>query len=290
MICSKPIMIAIDAHQHFWSPDRGDYGWMDSSDDYAPLRRDCLPQHLAPLLASLGIDRTVLVQAAPTIAETAFLLDLANVHQMIAAVVGWIDFEDKSHIRHLERFRRNPKFVGVRPMIQDIPDIDWMLSPELDWAFKAIIALDLTFDALGFPVHMDNFCRLFNRHPALRVVVDHGLKPAIRRPETADAWRSGIARVAAETSACCKLSGLATEAGPAWNPDLLRPYVDHLLACFGPDRLMWGSDWPVLELVSSYERWYAAARDLVAATGATDRIFGGTASSFYRLDALRSRP
>jgi len=282
-------MIAIDAHQHFWSPVRGDYGWMETSDDLAPLRRDYLPQHLAPLLESLAIDRTILVQAAPTIAETAFLLDLASGHELVAAVVGWVDFDDKSHIRHLERFRRHPKFVGVRPMIQDIPDVDWMLSGTLDWAFKAIVALDLTFDALGFPVHMDNFCRLFNRYPAMRVVVDHGLKPAIRHPEARDDWCRGIARLAAETSACCKLSGLVTEAGPNWSIDQLRPYVDHLIACFGPDRLMWGSDWPVLELVSSYERWHATARELVTSS-AGDRIFDATAQAFYRLDAPRSRP
>ena len=263
---------------------------MESSDDLAPLRRDYLPQHLAPLLASLAIDRTVLVQAAPTIAETAFLLDIAGEHDLVAAVVGWVDFEDKSHIRHLERFRRHPKFVGVRPMIQDIPDVDWMLSATLDWAFEAIVALDLTFDALGFPLHMDNFCRLFNRHPAMRVVIDHGLKPAVQRPEARDDWCRGIARLAEETSACCKLSGLVTEAGPNWSIDQLRPYVDHLIACFGPDRLMWGSDWPVLELVSSYERWYVAARELVAPAGAGDRIFGGTAQAFYRLDGPRSRP
>ncbi len=283
-------MITIDAHQHFWSPARGDYGWMESSDDLAPLRQDYLPQHLAPLLTRLAIDRTVLVQAAPTVAETAFLLDLASDHELIAAVVGWVDFEDKSHLRHLERFRRHPKFVGVRPMIQDIPDVNWMLSGTLDWAFAAIVALDLTFDALGFPVHMDNFCRLFNRYPAMRVVIDHGMKPAIQRPEARGDWCRGIGRLAAETAACCKLSGFATEAGPVWSADLLSPYVDHLIACFGPDRLMWGSDWPVLELVSSYERWYATARHLVAPTGASDRIFGGTAQAFYRLDALLSRP
>ena len=113
---------------------------------------------------------------------------------------------------------------------------------------------DLTFDALGFPAHMENFCRLFNRHPAMRAVIDHGLKPAIRRPETAAAWRAGIARLAAETTACCKLSGLLTEAGPGWTLDAVRPYVEHLIACFGPQRLMWGSDWPVLGLVATYEQ------------------------------------
>ncbi len=278
-------MIAIDAHQHFWSPARGDYGWMEASDDLAPLRRDYLPHHLEPLLRRLHIDRTVLVQAAPTIAETAFLLDLAADHALIAAVVGWIDFEDRSHIRHLERFRRHPQFVGVRPMIQDIPDVDWMLSPALDWAFQAIIALDLTFDALGFPAHMENFCRLFNRHPAMRVVIDHGLKPAIRRPETAPAWRAGIVRLASETTACCKLSGLLTEAGPGWTLDAVRPYVEHLIACFGPQRLMWGSDWPVVGLVTSYEQWHATALALVEGTDAADRIFGGTARDFYRCGA-----
>jgi L-fuconolactonase len=280
-------MIAVDAHQHFWSPARGNYGWMESSDDLAPLRRDYLPQHLAPLLARLQIDRTVLVQAAPTIEETAFLLDLAIDHEMIAGVVGWVDFEDRSHLRHLERFRRHPKFVGVRPMIQDIPDVDWMLSPALDWAFQAIIALDLTFDALGFPAHMENFCRLFNRHPAMRVVIDHGLKPAIRSPETTEAWRRGIARLASETTACCKLSGLLTEAGRGWTTEQVTPYVEHLLAWFGPERLMWGSDWPVLELVSSYEEWHATARALVTGKPAVDLIFGGTAKAFYRLSLSR---
>jgi L-fuconolactonase len=283
-------MIAIDAHQHFWSPARGDYGWMESSDDLAPLRRDYLPQHLGPLLARLHIDRTVLVQAAPTIEETAFLLDLASDHEVVAGVVGWVDFEDKSQIRHLERFRRHPRFVGVRPMIQDIPDVDWMLSPLLDWAFQAIIALDLTFDALGFPAHMENFLRLFNRYPAMRVVIDHGLKPAIRHPDAADFWRRGMARLASETTACCKLSGLLTEAGRGWTVEQVRPYVEHLLACFGPQRLMWGSDWPVIELVSSYEEWHATARALVPGTQAADPIFGGTAQAFYRLDASLSRP
>ena len=239
----------------------------------------------SPCSGALHIDRTVLVQAAPTIAETAFLLDLAADHAVIAAVVGWIDFEDRSHIRHLERFRRHPQFVGVRPMIQDIPDVDWMLSPALDWAFQAIIALDLTFDALGFPAHMENFCRLFNRHPAMRVVIDHGLKPAIRHPETAPAWRAGIVRLASETTACCKLSGLLTEAGPGWTLDAVRPYVEHLIACFGPKRLMWGSDWPVVGLVTSYEQWHATALALVEGTDAADRIFGGTARDFYRCGA-----
>jgi L-fuconolactonase len=276
-------MIAIDAHQHFWSPARGDYGWMELSEALAPLRRDCLPHHLEPLLRRLHIDRTVLVQAAPTVEETDFLLDLAADHASIAAVVGWVDFEDRSHIRHLERFRSHPKFAGVRPMIQDIPDVDWMLSSAHHWAFDAVIALDLTFDALGFPAHMENFLRLFNRYPAMRVVIDHGLKPAIRRPETAQAWRRGIARLASETTACCKLSGLVTEAEPGWTVDEIRPYVEHLIACFGPQRLMWGSDWPVLELVSSYEQWHATARALVEDADA-GLIFGGTARAFYRLD------
>jgi L-fuconolactonase len=276
-------MIAIDAHQHFWSPRRGDYGWMELSEALAPLRRDYLPQHLEPLLRRLHIDRTVLVQAAPTVAETEFLLDLADDHASVAAVVGWVDFEDRSHIRHLERFRSHPKFAGVRPMIQDIPDVDWMLSPAHHWAFDAVIALDLAFDALGFPAHMENFLRLFNRYPAMRVVIDHGLKPAIRRPEAAPAWRDGIARLASETTACCKLSGLLTEAGPGWTLDAIRPYVEHLIACFGPERLMWGSDWPVLDLVSSYEQWHATARALVEDAD-VGLIFGGTARAFYRLE------
>lgn len=274
-------MMLVDAHQHFWSPSRGDYTWMNGNDAVAAIARDILPRHLEPTLKKHGITRTVLVQAAESIEETEYMLGLADATEWIGKVVGWINFEDKSHLRHLERFARHPKFSGVRPMIQDIPDPDWMLKPHVQWAYQAIADLDLTFDALGFPVHLPRFQEIFARHSTMRAVIDHGMKPVIRNGEF-DAWAKAIVAIAETTSVHCKISGLANEAGAGWSAQTLAPYVEHLLNVFGADRLMWGSDWPVLELAGTYENWLATAKTLIPQADAP-AIFGGTAARFYRL-------
>ena len=209
------------------------------------------------------------------------MLGLADATEWIGKVVGWINFEDKSHLKHLQRFAKHPKFAGVRPMIQDIPDPDWMLREQVQWAYEAIIAHDLTFDALGFPVHLPRFHEIFTRYPKMRAVIDHGMKPVIRNGEF-DQWAKAIASIAETTSVYCKLSGLANEAGTDWTPQSLAPYIEHLLKIFGPNRLMWGSDWPVLELAGSYDNWLATARSLIPHADAP-AIFGGTAARFYRL-------
>lgn len=275
----------IDAHQHFWNPARGDYGWMPPDDPV--LSRSYGPEHLATGLAATGVTATVIVQAAPTVGETEYMLGIADATPFVAAVVGWIDFEDKTQRRTLERLARHPKFVGVRPMIQDIPDDGWMLRPDIQWAFEAIVDLDLTFDALGFPRHLGHFHTLLTRHRRMRAVLDHCLKPQLRAhsPENFRIWADGMRRLAEDTSAFCKLSGLLTEAdGPA-DDDLLRPYVDHVIACFGAERVMWGSDWPVLRLRAEYADWHDAAERLTAHLGAAQcaAIFGGSAARFYRI-------
>lgn len=278
--------VRVDSHHHFWNPDRGDYDWMPR--DNLVLNRPYLPADLAPRLSEAGVTKTVLVQAAATVEETEYMLGIADTTNSVAGVVGWIDFEDRKHTRHLERLRNHPKFVGVRPMIQDIPDIDWMLRDEVQWAYSALVDLDLTFDALGFSRHLANFLALIKRYPKLRVVVDHCMKPQVRdhgseREEFAF-WADGMSRIAGETSAFCKFSGLVTEASEGWTADDLRPYASHLLNVFGPDRLMWGSDWPVCLLRASYAEWHEAARILTAGLSEPDRdkIFGGTATCFYQ--------
>jgi L-fuconolactonase len=277
----------IDAHQHFWNPARGDYDWMPR--DNAVLNRVYLPEDLAPRLAEAGIAKTVLVQAAASVEETEYMLGIADTTDTVAAVVGWIDFEDRSHLRHLERLRDHPKFVGVRPMIQDIPDVDWMLRDDVQWAYAALVDLDLTFDALGFSRHLGNFLTLLKRYPKLRVVVDHCMKPQVRDHGTAREelafWANGMARIARETGAYCKLSGLVTEANDGWSVEDLRPYAARLLASFGPDRMMWASDWPVCLLSASYADWRQAAEALTGGLSEADRdeIFGGAAARFYRI-------
>ena len=271
----------VDAHQHFWARARGDYAWLETIDAVKPIRQDYYPADFEAYRARHGIKRTVLVQAAPSIEETEYMLGLADATPWIAKVVGWVDFENPDHRRHLERWARHAKFSGVRPMIQDIADTDWMLRPDVQWAYDAVCALDLTFDALGVPRHLGNFQRLFDRYPKMRIVIDHCLKPEIRNNRFDD-WAAAMAKIAAKTPVHCKLSGLATEAKADWDVATLKPYADHVINSFGAARVMWGSDWPVVNLAGGYEAWRAAAEEIVKPVDA-ERIFGGTAQEFYRI-------
>lgn len=277
----------IDAHQHFWHPARGDYGWMPR--DNATLFRSYTPQDLAPTLDRHGIDGTVLVQAAPTVEETEYMLGLADATPFVRGVVGWINFEDSTQQEVLTRLAGHPKFLGVRPMIQDIADVNWMLRDDVQWAYRAICDLDLTFDALGFPRHLANFLTLVNRFPQMRVVYDHCMKPQVRDQmagqDALSDWAAGLSRLADESQGVCKLSGLVTEAANGWTIDDLRPFADHVLTAFGADRVMWGSDWPVCRLQADYEDWHGMAQSLTAHLSEAERaqVFGGTAARFYRL-------
>jgi L-fuconolactonase len=275
----------IDAHQHYWEPARGDYDWMPM--DNAVLARRYGPVDLAPHLARHGIARTVLVQAAATVEETEYMLGIADATPSVAAVVGWVDFEQPGHRAVLTRLAGHPKFRGVRPMIQDIPDDDWMLREDVQWAYAALTELDLTFDALGFPRHLANFHTILTRYPEMRAVVDHCMKPQIRDhgAETFRHWADGMAAIARDTGAFCKFSALVTETEGGWTVEDLRPYAEHVLEIFGPARVMWGSDWPVCQLAATYDEWREAAEALTTGLTAEERaqVFGGTAARFYRL-------
>ncbi|MGF6757836.1 amidohydrolase family protein [Paraburkholderia sp. GAS42] len=274
----------IDAHQHYWNPDRGDYGWL--TPELTSLYRTFGPADLAPLRAATRVDATVVVQAAQTVDETRYLLDIARNEPSVAGVVGWVPLLDDDAPALIAELARDPKFKGVRPMLQDLPDDNWIANPALKPAIEALIAHDLAFDALIFARHVDALETFITRFPQLRIVIDHGAKPPIRDGASGwQPWADGIERLARLPHVHCKLSGLATEAAPGWNEATLRPYVDHLLAHFGPSRLMWGSDWPVLNLNGDYERWHAAANTLLASLSETQcaAVLGGNASAFYRL-------
>ena len=277
----------LDSHQHFWALERGDYGWL--TPDNTPLHRDFGPRDLEPRLAANGIDGSVLVQAAATLAETDYMLSLADGHAFIKGVVGWVDFEAARAVEDIARLAAHPKLVALRPMIQDIADDGWMLRPDLAPAFRGLIEHGLVFDALVFPRHLDDLARLIERYPDLEMVVDHCAKPAIRNGPEGDgglaAWAPGLARIAAHDRVCCKLSGLLTEAAPGAGAGDLAPYVAHVLDVFGSERVMWGSDWPVLELASTYDGWVAMARKLTGALTAAEQaaLWGGNAARFYRL-------
>jgi L-fuconolactonase len=275
----------IDAHQHFWRVGRGDYGWLTAA-AHPAICHDFGPDDLKPLMAAAGVTCTVLVQAAPTAAETAFLLEIARETPFVAGVVGWADLEAPDAAVRIEALAGDPKLLGLRPMLQDLADDAWILKPELAPALDSMQAADLRFDALVTPRHLPHLARFLARRPDLKVVIDHGAKPDIAGGAIAD-WSAALGAIGRDTSAVCKLSGLVTEAGAGWTTERLTPFVDVLLEAFGPARLMWGSDWPVVNEAGGYAAWRAAAEVLTAHLSADDRalVFGGTAAAFYGIAA-----
>lgn len=275
-------MTRIDAHQHYWQIARGDYGWMGPHVE--PIRRDYFPADMKPFLDAAGISGTVVVQAAPTIAETEFLLHLADHEPTIAAVVGWVDLRAPDAADTLQRLAHRPKFRGIRPMLQDIEDTFDILDPLCIATLERMPALGLSFDALLQPRHLPVAAALADRLPNLAIVVDHGAKPFIAKG-ILEPWASDMAALARRPNVVCKLSGLTTEAGKSWTIERLRPYADHLLDVFGADRMMFGSDWPVVEMSATYAQWWDAANELTAKLSVAERaaVFGGTAVRFYRI-------
>ena len=273
----------IDGHQHFWTTQRDDYGWL--TPDLELLYRDFVPEDLQPLLDQAGVDHTVLVQAAATTDETRYLLGIAEHHSMIAGVVGWVDMDSPTEaIEALDEFVLHPKFVGIRPMIQEIEDPAWIDRPELGIVLDALVEKNVCFDALVRSVHLPFLLNCLSRYPSLRVVIDHGAKPNIAGGEW-QPWADSIATIADQTSAYCKISGLVTEASDTQTYDDVMPYLDHLLSTFGPKRLIWGSDWPVLNLAGDYKGWHDASTARLDALSEQDRdnILGRNAIEFYNL-------
>lgn len=271
----------IDSHQHFWKLARGDYAWLRPD---MPIARDFMPDDLRPILAEHNIAKTILVQAAPTDAETAFLLKVARETEFVAGVVGWVDMTAIDAPERLADLACNPWLIGIRPMVQDIADENWLARQDLDAAFQALIELDLRFDALVKPRHLPALLDVIERYPQLRIVVDHGAKPEIAAGNFAS-WARAMTEIADHRSVVCKLSGLVTEAAADWNADALAPYIDHLLDRFGPERLMFGSDWPVVTLRCSYGTWLDVVERRLAGLRPAERaaIMAGTAHRFYNL-------
>jgi L-fuconolactonase len=273
----------VDAHHHVWTLARGDYGWLTPA--LAPLYRDFSLRDMAPLREHANVAATVLVQAAPTVAETRYLLDVAKQsHGVVKGVVGWVDLAAADAIPTLTRLARNTLLKGVRPMLQDLDDDAWILRAEVGRTLAALPRLGLRFDALVKPAQLPALLTMLDRHPDLGVAIDHGAKPAIAQGMW-EPWARHMRAAASNPRVRCKLSGLVTEAGPGWTIDVLRRYFDFLAEVFGPQRLMWGSDWPVLNLAATYQSWHAATIALTAAWSAEDRsaLMGGTARRFYGL-------
>ena len=280
-------MKRIDSHVHVWNIARGDYGWLAPTPAMSPIYRDFSLDDLRPALTSAGIGAAVLVQAAPTVAETRFLLDVArNSGGLVRGVVGWADLAAPDAVPIIEKLAANRLLKSMRPMLQDLEDPCWITQPQVAIALRALAGLGLRFDALVTPRELPWLLETLPRHPKLAVVVDHCAKPDIAHAVW-QPWAADIAALAADTSAYCKLSGLVTEAGAAWTIDHLRPYADHIMACFGSGRVMWGSDWPVVTLAASYDDWLTTSDALLGWLTPTEReaVCGGNAARFYGLDA-----
>lgn len=271
-------MTIVDAHCHFWRLDRGDYGWLAGADPALdPIRRDVLPKDYP------GDARLIVVQAAPSVAETEFLLDLARQDSRICGVVGWVDLAADDARAMQNQLARDPVFRGVRPMLQDIAATDWLLDTARPEALRALADAGLCFDALVTERHLPMLREVAARHPDLPLVIDHAAKP---QPGARDAWAAGMQALARLPHVHCKLSGLLTELAPAARADplpALRDIVAPLIDWFGPARLIWGSDWPVLKLAATWETWRDLTDALLADLGPSDRaaIMGGNAARFY---------
>ncbi|RYZ87737.1 MAG: amidohydrolase [Moraxellaceae bacterium] len=278
--------MVIDAHQHFWRIGKNDCTWPTS--DLAAIYRDFDPEQLIPLSQAAGVTGTVLVQSQESDADTDYLLRVADEIELVKAVVGWVDLASDVAVPRIQVLASHPKMRGLRPMLQGLAHDDWILSPQIEPAIAEMQQHQLSLDALVQVRHLPYLHLFAQRHPQLSIVIDHAAKPAIAAGDF-ESWASAIAPIADLPQVHCKLSGLLTEMSAGQGLVELRPYVDHLFHAFGAERLMWGSDWPVLYLApgaefATYDGWLDLAKNLLpsATLSEQEAVFGLTAKNFYR--------
>lgn len=273
----------IDSHQHFWKYDPKVHSWMN--EDMKIIQRDFLPEDLKPLLDETGFDGCIAVQASQSEEENSFLLSLAAQHNFIKGIVGWVDLQSKDIINRLEYFSQHPKIKGFRHIIQDEEDIDFMMRPSFQNGIARLIEFGFTYDILIYPQHLPNAYNLAKLFPNQLFVIDHLAKPNIKEKEIVD-WSREIKKIASLENVYCKISGMVTEADwYNWKPENFTPYLETALEAFGIGRLMYGSDWPVCTLSSSYQNTYGIAWDYFSKLSENEQgqFFGGNASAFYKL-------
>jgi L-fuconolactonase len=270
----------IDSHQHFWKYSEAEYPWIPHG---SPLHRTWLPADLESIQRQLGLNGSIAVQARQSAKENEWLLGLADKHPSILGVVGWVDLRSEHVEEQLEKFSAHPKFVGVRHVAQDEPDDRFLVGTNFMRGIAQLERFDLCYDLLIFPKQLPAAIELVRNFPSQPFVLDHCAKPlitaGIREP-----WSTQIRELAASPNVLCKVSGIVTEADPSnWNPAQLHPYFETIVDAFGPQRLMWGSDWPVCLLASEYSRWFETTRAWTQEWSdlEKDAFYGGTAVKFY---------
>jgi L-fuconolactonase len=276
-------MMKIDAHQHFWAYNANDYGWMGPGMEI--LKKNHLPDTLQPLLKKTGIDGTIAVQARQLIEETRWLLELAGQYPFIKGVVGWVDLRSPHLDEQLTLFKAQPKFRGVRHVIHDEPDDAFMLRNNFIRGIGMLAEFDLTYDLLLFPKHLPAAYELVSRFPAQPFVLDHLAKPLIKEG-IREPWATYLRRLAENPNVYCKVSGMVTEADwHAWQPADFQPYLDIVFEAFGPERIMWGSDWPVCTVAAPYAAIAGIIVDYIQQFSADEQagVLGRNAMKFYGL-------
>jgi L-fuconolactonase len=277
--------VILDTHQHFWRVDRGDYHWMTPA--VPILAQDRLPDDLRSELRKTGVAQTILVQAAQTADETDFLLELAEETDFVTGVIGWFDLEDENFaLAYEQKKARHAKLLGVRPMLQDLADDRWILRKKVKENLGYLAERKAVFEFLTYTRHLSFVLEVLEEEPRLHAVIDHISKPEIKAGKI-EPWGELISEVARHENVFCKLSGMVTEADHRlWEPEHLRPYIEHVISCFGEDRVMFGSDWPVCLLAASYAEVINALRTVVAdhlSPSGLAKLFSGNGTRFYRV-------
>lgn len=275
--------MTIDAHHHLWKYSAAEYGWI--SPEMRAIKRDFLPEDLEKVMHHFGIDGTVTVQARQTLEETRWLLELAHRHEVMRGVVGWVPLTQGAAVKsHLEKFAADRKLRGVRHVIQDEPDDRYILRKDFDEGVRTLHGFGLRYDILIFEKHLPAAIEFVDRHPNQVFILDHIAKPRIK-DHILSPWDRNMREMAKRQNVYCKLSGMVTEAAPRWTPAQLQPYIDVVLQAFGPKRIMYGSDWPVMLLAAEYAQWYGVVTNAIAKLSKPEqeRIMGGTAVEAYGL-------
>ena len=280
-------MTVIDAHQHFWELGREgfDYAWLDN-EPLAAIRRSYLPADLKTHLDATGVDKSIFVQTQHHVEENRWILQFCEEHDFLAGMVGWVDLASPECESQLEEFKDNPYFVGIRHVTHDEPDDNFIVRDDVMNGLRVLEKHRMPFDLLFFVKHLKHAQTLGKELPNLPMVIDHLAKPEIKDGRL-DNWEASFRAAAKFPNMYCKISGMVTEADwQNWKPADLRPYVEIALEVFGPERCMYGSDWPVCELAGSYEQVIGAAREVLSELSATEQelVFGGTAKKFYGVE------
>ena len=272
----------IDTHHHLWEFQLEDYGWM-MGEGLEPLRKDFLPPDLKRVLDASGVGGAVVVQVRQHVKENDWMLELAEAHDFMRGVVGWAPLADPKVDEVLEKFHARPKFKGVRHIVQDEPDDDFLLGEAFNRGVSRLKGYDLVYDILIYERHLPQAIRFVDKHPEQRFVLDHIAKPRIR-DGAMEPWRERMLELAKRGNVMCKLSGVATEADQGrWTEAQLRPYMEVGLEAFGADRLMFGSDWPVSLLATNYKQWHDIVDGFVA-----DALSEAEREKFWHTNAIKA--